>query len=325
MFVAFSPDGCTSGRVFADLRRYPKLVGGSTWPSTASSVAFYERTLEFDHAPTSTSRTVSGTSARPRRRSWPSLPRRRTATSTSRSPTSLPRSPNAPHRCVQGDRGVEQPTVQPHPPPGVAVGGHCIPVYPRLLLANDPGALVAAAARAANESVPARCVARLGAMLGGLEGHASSCSAPPTVGTSRRPRSRVFFPWPRSSSRRGRPARARSALQRRRTTSSLGFPPYHLGAAWTRDRADGPRDVPDARPARSARRTRPARRSTHHLRGLVARHSLRDHRRRRLSGAITSYWPMSAGRATVRWSLADPRDSSRRGGRRRRRSTRREA
>ena len=38
--------------------------------------------------------------------------------------------------------------------PGIAVGGHCIPVYPRLYLWNDPSATVVRAARAANAAMP---------------------------------------------------------------------------------------------------------------------------------------------------------------------------
>ena len=42
--------------------------------------------------------------------------------------------------------------------PGIAVGGHCIPVYPRLYLWNDPDATVVRAAREANAAMPAYCV-----------------------------------------------------------------------------------------------------------------------------------------------------------------------
>ena len=54
--------------------------------------------------------------------------------------------------------------------PGIAVGGHCIPVYPRLYLAGDPGATVVSAARAANADMPAYAVSRAAALLGSLEG-----------------------------------------------------------------------------------------------------------------------------------------------------------
>ena len=48
LFVAFSPERVFVGRVFQDLRRYPKLVGGVDLPSAERAVEFYERALEFD-------------------------------------------------------------------------------------------------------------------------------------------------------------------------------------------------------------------------------------------------------------------------------------
>src|SRR5690606_30000820 len=46
--LVFSPERVLTGRVFADLRRYPKLVGGIDAASTAAGVRFYEQVLTFD-------------------------------------------------------------------------------------------------------------------------------------------------------------------------------------------------------------------------------------------------------------------------------------
>ncbi len=54
--------------------------------------------------------------------------------------------------------------------PGIAVGGHCIPVYPRLYLFNDPDATIVAAARAANAAMPDYAVSRLADVVGDLSG-----------------------------------------------------------------------------------------------------------------------------------------------------------
>ncbi len=63
--------------------------------------------------------------------------------------------------------------------PGIAVGGHCIPVYPRLYLWNDPDATVVRAAREANAAMPAYTVGLAVAAAGGdLTGCGWSCSAP---------------------------------------------------------------------------------------------------------------------------------------------------
>ncbi|MDU1123461.1 MAG: UDP binding domain-containing protein, partial [Dermabacter sp.] len=54
--------------------------------------------------------------------------------------------------------------------PGIAVGGHCIPVYPRLYLSTDPHAETVRTARKLNASVPGKLVGRAEEILGSLEG-----------------------------------------------------------------------------------------------------------------------------------------------------------
>ena len=54
--------------------------------------------------------------------------------------------------------------------PGISVGGHCIPVYPRLYLSNDPDATIVRAAREANAAMPAHAVERLAEAYGDLDG-----------------------------------------------------------------------------------------------------------------------------------------------------------
>src|SRR5665809_62475 len=49
--LVFSPERVLTGRVFADLRRYPKLVGGLSDEGAKRAVAFYEDVLEFDERP----------------------------------------------------------------------------------------------------------------------------------------------------------------------------------------------------------------------------------------------------------------------------------
>jgi nucleotide sugar dehydrogenase len=54
--------------------------------------------------------------------------------------------------------------------PGIAVGGHCIPIYPRFYLWNDPQATVVRAAREANAGMPEHAVSLLNSELGSLSG-----------------------------------------------------------------------------------------------------------------------------------------------------------
>ena len=54
--------------------------------------------------------------------------------------------------------------------PGVAVGGHCIPVYPHLYLLGDPDAQMPRSSREVNDAMPDYCVSRLSDMVGKLDG-----------------------------------------------------------------------------------------------------------------------------------------------------------
>lgn len=171
VFLCHSPERVYSGRIFADLRRYPKLVGACDAASARRAVAFYEAVLDFDERPDL-----------PRPNGVWDLGSAEAAELTKLVETTY-RDVNialANEFARHSDRlGVDvygviaaansQPYSHVHQP-GVAVGGHCIPVYPRLYLAGDPDARLPAVARQVNESMPAYAVARLESALAGLEG-----------------------------------------------------------------------------------------------------------------------------------------------------------
>ena len=160
-----------SGRIFADLRRYPKLVGGLDEVATERAVRFYEAALEFDERPDL---------ARPNG-VW-NLGSAEAAELAKLAETTY-RDINiafANELAIFSEGAgidvfgvIEAANSQPFSHihlPGVAVGGHCIPIYPQLFLSNAPDALVPAAARATNSAMPSRVVERLSEALGGLEG-----------------------------------------------------------------------------------------------------------------------------------------------------------
>lgn len=171
LFVAFSPERVFVGRTFADLRRYPKLVGGIDDASTAKAIEFYERALEFDERPDLAR--LNGV--------W-NLGTAEAAELAKLAETTY-RDINigfanelarfSERSGIDVFKVIEAANSQPFSHihlPGVAVGGHCIPVYPRLYLTNDPGALVPAAARATNLAMPLHVVERLTTAHGSLEG-----------------------------------------------------------------------------------------------------------------------------------------------------------
>ena len=181
--VVFSPERVLTGRVFADLRKYPKLVGGlSDRRGQGGAATSTRQSSTSTSGPTSSAATACGTSALPKPPRWPSSPRPPTATSTSAWPTSSP--------CFAEKAGIDvyqvieasnsQPYSHIHRP-GISVGGHCIPVYPRLYLSNDPDATVVSAAREANAAMPRHAVDLLRARRTATStASASSSSAPPT-------------------------------------------------------------------------------------------------------------------------------------------------
>ncbi len=147
LFLAFSPERVSSGRVFADLARYPKLVGGVDPESARRAVEFYRAGLEFDE------RVDLG---RPNG-VW-DLGSAEAAEFAKLAETTY-RDVNiglANQFARHADRiGVDvhqviaacnsQPFSHLHSP-GIAVGGHCIPVYPWFYLAGDPDATIVRAA-----------------------------------------------------------------------------------------------------------------------------------------------------------------------------------
>ena len=169
--LVFSPERVLTGRVFADLRRYPKLVGGVSEASEAAGAAFYEAILEFDDRPDL---------ARPngvwRMGSSEAAEMAKLAETTYRDVNIALANQFALFAQRSGldvysviEACNSQPFSHIHSP-GVAVGGHCIPVYPRLYLWGDPEATVVRSAREANAAMPAEVSALVDRESGGLKG-----------------------------------------------------------------------------------------------------------------------------------------------------------
>ncbi len=170
-YLVHSPERVFSGRVFSDLRRYPKLVGGVDADSTRRGVEFYERILDFDDRPDldRTNGVWALTSAE-------TAELAKLAETTYRDVNIALANQFAAFAEMAGiDVGevIEASNSQPFSHihrPGVAVGGHCIPVYPRFYLAGHPDAELVETARRVNLSVPERVVTTMADDLGGLEG-----------------------------------------------------------------------------------------------------------------------------------------------------------
>jgi nucleotide sugar dehydrogenase len=169
--VCHSPERVFSGRIFADLRRYPKLVGGVDEASAARAVEFYEAVLDFDDRPD-----LERANGVWDLGSAEAAELAKLAETTYRDVNIALANEFARYADTAGidvykviDAANSQPFSHVHRP-GIAVGGHCIPVYPRFFLSNDPSAQVPATARRVNDSMPAYAVALLTDLAGDLSG-----------------------------------------------------------------------------------------------------------------------------------------------------------
>ncbi|HEU4703497.1 MAG TPA: nucleotide sugar dehydrogenase [Conexibacter sp.] len=162
-FAAFSPERVYSGRIFEDLRRYPKLVGGCSEEGERRAVELYRSFVE------------------PAAPVWPmgsaeAAELAKLAETTYRDLNIAFANELARHADAIGvdvERVIDASNSQPFSHihrPGVAVGGHCIPVYPHFFLAGAPAARLPRVAREVNGAMPEYAVELLTDALGELDG-----------------------------------------------------------------------------------------------------------------------------------------------------------
>jgi nucleotide sugar dehydrogenase len=161
-FCVHSPERVYSGRIFADLESYPKLIGGLSAAGEQRAAELYRAFLSAEVRRLGSAEAAELT---------------KLAETTYRDVNIALVNEFARFADRHGiDLGlvIEAANSQPFShlhQPGVAVGGHCIPVYPRFYLSGDPAARLPAVARAVNEAMPAYAVDILAQELpDGLEG-----------------------------------------------------------------------------------------------------------------------------------------------------------
>lgn len=147
--VAFSPERVFSGRIFADLASYPKLVGGVTLACERRTAQLYREFLTADVREMGSAEAAELT---------------KLVETTYREVNIALANEFARYADRAGidlapvvEAANSQPFSHVHRP-GVAVGGHCIPVYPRFYLQGDPEARLVAAARVVNERMPEHAI-----------------------------------------------------------------------------------------------------------------------------------------------------------------------
>ena len=228
--VVFSPERVLTGRVFADLARYPKLVGGLSESGEARGVSFYEAVLSFDQR-----------DDLPRPNGvWPmggaeAAEMAKLAETTYRDVNIGLANQFAVYADKAGfdiERVIEACNSQPYSHihrPGIAVGGHCIPVYPRLYLSTDPDASVVRTARTFNATMPAYVVGRATELLGSLEGLRVVVLGASYRGKVKETAFSGVFPTVEALREAGAEVLVHDPMYTDEELSGFGWTPYHLG------------------------------------------------------------------------------------------------
>ncbi|MEP7054741.1 MAG: nucleotide sugar dehydrogenase [Actinomycetota bacterium] len=230
--LVFSPERVLTGRVFQDLRRYPKLIGGVDEKSAKRGVMFYEAVLDFDDRPD-----LSRPNGVWDLGSAEASELAKLAETTYRDVNIGLANQFAIFAAANGidiHQVIEASNSQPFShlhQPGISVGGHCIPVYPRFYLWNDPAATVVAAARAANAGMPEYAVSELQRLAGDLGGLSVA-----VLGVSYRAgvKEAAFsgvFPTVAALIARNATVSVHDPLYTDDELTALGFTPYHFGEA----------------------------------------------------------------------------------------------
>lgn len=229
--LAYSPERVLTGRVFADLRRYPKLVGGLSEVGAKQATTFYEAVLEFDER--ADLERPNGV--------W-DLGSAEAAELAKLAETTY-RDVNiglanqfavfAASRGIDVYQVIEASNSQPYSHihrPGIAVGGHCIPVYPRLYLWNDPEATVVRAARDANAGMPEYAVGLARGAYGDLAGARVVVLGASYRGGVKETAFSGVYPTVRALVEEGATVTVHDPLYTDEELRGLGFEPHHLGA-----------------------------------------------------------------------------------------------
>jgi len=228
--LCHSPERVSSGRVFADLRRYPKLVGGIDCRSGERAEVFYRSVLDFDERPDLSRPNGVWDLGSPEATELAKL-----AETTYRDVNIALANEFARFAGTAGldvfdviEAANSQPYSHIHRP-GISVGGHCIPVYPWLYLAGDPDARLPAVARQVNAEVPATAVRLLSELAGGLDGlRVVILGAAYRGGVKETAFSGVFATAAEISRRQALPA-VHDPMYADRELRRLGLMPYRLG------------------------------------------------------------------------------------------------
>lgn len=229
-FVVFSPERVFTGRVFEDLKKYPKIVGGINDKSTARGLEFYSDILDFN---------VRDDLSRPNG-VW-AMQNTEAAEFVKLAETTY-RDVNiglanqfaiyAEEMNLDVSEIINSANSQPFShihQPGIAVGGHCIPVYPKMYLWNDPSAKIVKVARDLNEGMPEFAVEKLSELHGDLTNQRVAVLGAAYRGNVKETAFSGVYEVEKQLLSRGALVFVNDPLYTDEELTNLGFNPYHFG------------------------------------------------------------------------------------------------
>lgn len=228
--LVFSPERVLTGRVFEDLRKYPKLVGGLSQEGADKAVEFYNAVLDFDER--ADLKRANGV--------WDLGSAE--ASELAKLAETTYRDVNiglanqfavfAANNGIDVYQVIEASNSQPYSHihrPGIAVGGHCIPVYPRLYLWNDPEASIVRTARAANAAMPSYTVGLLEGAHGALAGQRVAVLGAAYRGGVKETAFSGVFDAVNALTAAGAEVLVEDPMYTDEELEKFGFTPYHFG------------------------------------------------------------------------------------------------
>ncbi|GAB2892700.1 nucleotide sugar dehydrogenase [Neomicrococcus lactis] len=228
--LVFSPERVLTGRVFEDLRKYPKLVGGLSQEGADKAVEFYNAVLDFDER--ADLKRANGV--------WDLGSAE--ASELAKLAETTYRDVNiglanqfavfAANNGIDVYQVIEASNSQPYSHihrPGIAVGGHCIPVYPRLYLWNDPEATIVRTARAANAAMPSYTVGLLEGAHGALAGQRVTVLGAAYRGGVKETAFSGVFDAVNALKAAGAEVLVEDPMYTDEELEKFGFTPYHFG------------------------------------------------------------------------------------------------
>lgn len=228
--LVFSPERVFTGRIFKDLRKYPKLIGGINEASTKAGILFYESVLDFDDRPElekpngvwnldSCEASELAKLAETTYRDVNIALANQFALFAEKSGIDI-------YKVIEASNS--QPFSHIHKP-GIAVGGHCIPIYPRMYLWNDSAASVVEVAREFNSKMPQKVVAKLQAIHGNLKDQKVVVLGASYRGGVKETAFSGVFPTVESLIKLGALVFVHDPMFTDEELENLGFKPFHFG------------------------------------------------------------------------------------------------